>query len=264
MRPAEPPPTPQLTHPACLGGGSGEGAVRLVSLPSAPLRGFCPSPSRKSPLPLPQPPPPILSSPLGLGLYCTAWSARPRPPPTPRLTLKPGEGRDGGTGAAPPTLTARVSAVLGEPLFWLGPKLPRLICLKPGDLPQPPSLTPESRSQHIPEAAKQTAPPRPTPCPLVLPGLLLRLVQEGWLPRGHGHTSSVPGHVFIWALAAWPVVVVGGDGCQKSLDRREQGTACGLQSAILDRGAVWPLLPLFVLACLPPTYLTQTCQKCQA
>lgn len=35
---------------------------------------------------------------------------------------------------------------------------------------------------------------------------------------------------------------------------REQGTACGLQSAILDRGAVWPLLPPFVLAC-PPTYL---------
>lgn len=37
---------------------------------------------------------------------------------------------------APPTLPPRVPVALGEPLSWLGPKLPRLICLKPGDLPQ--------------------------------------------------------------------------------------------------------------------------------
>lgn len=123
--------------------------------------------------------------------------------------------------------------------------------------PLPDSRTTKSAHSRSSQADPPPS-PRPTPCPLLLPGLLLRLVQEGWLPRGHGHTSSVPGHVFVWALAAWPVVVVGSGeemGARNPLTtHREQGTAFGLQSAILDRGAVWPLLPPFVLAC-PPTYL---------
>lgn len=62
-----------------------------------------------------------------------------------------------------------------------------------------PSLSPKPLSQHIPEAAKQTPSPMahpsfPTPA---------RLVQEGCLPCGHRHTSSVPGHVFAWWHGQW-------------------------------------------------------------
>lgn len=38
-----------------------------------------------------------------------------------------------------------------------------------------PSLSPKPLNQHIPEAAKQTPPPWPTPLSPCLPGLLLRL-----------------------------------------------------------------------------------------
>lgn len=63
------------------------------------------------------------------------------------------------------------------------------------------SLSPKPLSQHIPEAATQTPPPPwPTPLSPLLPGQLLRLVQEGWLPCGH---------VLFLPLVAWPVVVVG-------------------------------------------------------
>lgn len=80
-----------------------------------------------------------------------------------------------------------------------GPQAAQANRLRVWGLASDPSLSPKPLSQHIPEAAKQT------PSPMALPSFPApaRLVQEGCLPRGHRHTSSVPGHVFAWWHGQW-------------------------------------------------------------
>lgn len=76
----------------------------------------------------------------------------------------------------------------------------------------------------------------------------------------------MPGHVLFLALVAWPVVVVGsvgGDGCSKSFGHlgHELAKSCKVPLwTELPCGLCFNLIP----ACLPPTYLIQTCQKCHA
>lgn len=139
MRPAEPPSAPQLTHPGCLGEGTGEGAVRPGS-PVGPSRRSAPPPPGNPLFLSPRPRPPSCLLPWA-GASAAARpgvvSAPAFPPP-----LRPRREERRWWGEAQPLPTpsiqpARVSLALGEPLSWLGPKLPRLIfCLKPGDLPQ--------------------------------------------------------------------------------------------------------------------------------
>ncbi len=97
----------------------------------------------------------------------------------------------------------------GGTFVLAGPQAARANLPEAWELALVPSLFPKPLNQHIPGAARQTPPRWPTPLSPLLPGLLLRLVQEGWLPCGHGHTSSVPGHVLFLPSVAWSLVVVG-------------------------------------------------------
>lgn len=101
MRPAEPPSAPQLTHPGCLGEGTGEGAVRPGS-PVGPSRRSAPPPPGNPLFLSPPPPPPILSAPLGRGLRRRpAWSGLcPCLPPS--AEAPEGGEEVVGRGAAPP------------------------------------------------------------------------------------------------------------------------------------------------------------------
>lgn len=63
----------------------------------------------------------------------------------------------------PPTLRARVSIALEEPLPWLGPKLLQANLPEAWGLASVPSLSPKPLSQHIPEAAKPTPLPHGPP-----------------------------------------------------------------------------------------------------